>query len=145
MLLRFLLLALRCVGAHQGFADDGYRLWLNYDQLPEAGVRKAWQAQAKDISLEDNSGSTLQTAANELQLGLAKGGGPLLGFAVAGPDKKFVWAQARIEGNKVVVWNDQVPTPTVVRYAWADDPEAANLYNKESLPASTFTTENQPQ
>ncbi|GAB2713140.1 9-O-acetylesterase [Hymenobacter frigidus] len=72
---------------------------------------------------------------------LAKGGGALKGFAVAGPDKKFVWAQARIEGNKVVVWNDQVPNPTVVRYAWADNPEGANLYNKEGLPASVFTTE----
>ena len=72
---------------------------------------------------------------------MAKGGGPLKGFAVAGPDKKFVWAQARIEGNKVVVWNDQVPNPTVVRYAWADNPEGANLYNKEGLPASPFTTE----
>ena len=72
---------------------------------------------------------------------LAKGGGALKGFAVAGPDKKFVWAQARIEGNKVVVWNDQVPNPTVVRYAWADNPEGANLYNKEGLPASAFTTE----
>ncbi|SFQ83820.1 sialate O-acetylesterase [Hymenobacter arizonensis] len=71
----------------------------------------------------------------------AKGGGPLKGFAVAGPDKKFVWAQAKIEGNKVVVWNDQVPNPTVVRYAWADNPEGANLYNKEGLPASPFTTE----
>jgi sialate O-acetylesterase len=71
---------------------------------------------------------------------MAKGGGPLKGFAVAGPDKKFVWAQARIEGNKVVVWNDQVPNPAVVRYAWADNPEGANLYNKEGLPASPFTT-----
>jgi len=73
---------------------------------------------------------------------IAKGGGPLKGFAVAGPDKKFVWAQARIEGSNVVVWNDQVPNPTVVRYAWADNPESANLYNKEGLPASPFTTEN---
>ncbi|WP_426060904.1 sialate O-acetylesterase [Hymenobacter sp. B1770] len=72
---------------------------------------------------------------------LAKGGGELKGFAVAGLDKKFVWAQARIEGNRVVVWNDQVANPAVVRYAWADNPEGANLYNKEGLPASPFTTE----
>ncbi|MBF9237728.1 sialate O-acetylesterase [Hymenobacter sp. BT683] len=71
---------------------------------------------------------------------VAKGGGPLKGFAVAGPDKKFVWAQARIEGNKVVVWSDQVTNPTTVRYAWADNPEGANLYNQEGLPASPFTT-----
>lgn len=92
---------------------------------------------------------TMQAAGNKVTLSfastgaglVAKGGGPLKGFAVAGPDKKFVWAQARIEGNKVVVWNDQVPNPTMVRYAWADNPEGANLYNKEGLPASPFTTE----
>ncbi|MBX0290282.1 beta galactosidase jelly roll domain-containing protein [Hymenobacter sp. HSC-4F20] len=69
---------------------------------------------------------------------VAKGGEPLKYFAVAGPDKKFVWAQARIEGNTVVVWNEAVPTPVTVRYAWADNPEGANLYNKEGLPASPF-------
>jgi sialate O-acetylesterase len=72
---------------------------------------------------------------------VAKGDGPLTGFAVAGADKKFVWAQARIEGDKVVVWSDQVPEPTAVRYAWADNPEGVNLYNKAGLPASTFQTD----
>ncbi|QKG56571.1 sialate O-acetylesterase [Hymenobacter sp. BRD128] len=71
----------------------------------------------------------------------AKGGGPLGGFTVAGADHKFVPAQARIEGNKVIVWSDQVPAPVAVRYAWADNPEGANLYNKEGLPASTFRTD----
>ncbi|MGI4863368.1 MAG: sialate O-acetylesterase [Janthinobacterium lividum] len=73
---------------------------------------------------------------------LAKGGGPLRGFTVAGADKKFVPAQARIVGNTVVVASAQVAAPVAVRYAWADNPEEANLYNKEGLPASTFTTEN---
>jgi sialate O-acetylesterase len=72
---------------------------------------------------------------------VAKGGGPLTGFAVAGADKKFVWAQARIEGDKVVVWSDQVAQPTAVRYAWADNPEGVNLYNKAGLPTSTFQTD----
>ncbi|HEX8505673.1 MAG TPA: hypothetical protein VF630_09910 [Hymenobacter sp.] len=71
---------------------------------------------------------------------VAKNGGPLVGYAVAGPDKESVWAQARIEGAKVV-WNDQVPKPAVVRYAWADNPEGVSLCNKEGLAASTFTTE----
>jgi sialate O-acetylesterase len=61
--------------------------------------------------------------------------------AIAGADKKFVWAQARIEGDKVVVWSDQVTQPTAVRYAWADNPEGVNLYNKAGLPASTFQTD----
>ncbi|ALW87428.1 9-O-acetylesterase [Hymenobacter sedentarius] len=92
---------------------------------------------------------SMQVAGNKVTLSfasagsglVAKGGGPLMGFAVAGTDKKFVWAQAKIEGNKVVVWSDQVTAPVAVRYAWADNPEGANLYNKEGLPASTFTTE----
>jgi sialate O-acetylesterase len=72
---------------------------------------------------------------------VAKGGGSLKYFAVAGADRKFVWAHATIEGDKVVVSSDQVPTPVAVRYAWADDPEGANLYNKEGLPASPFRTD----
>jgi len=62
-------------------------------------------------------------------------------FAIAGSDKKFVWAKARIEGDKVIVWNDKITAPMYVRYAWADNPDGANLYNKEGLPASPFTTE----
>ena len=81
------------------------------------------------------------TFANPNSSLVAKGGGPLTGFAVAGADKKFVWAQARIEGDKVVVWSDQVAQPTAVRYAWADNPEGVNLYNKAGLPASTFQTD----
>ena len=73
---------------------------------------------------------------------MAQGGGPLLGFTVAGADRKFVPAQARIVGNKVVVSSAAVAAPVAVRYAWADNPAGANLYNKEGLPASTFTTEN---
>jgi sialate O-acetylesterase len=62
-------------------------------------------------------------------------------FAIAGEDKKFVWAKTKIEGDKVVVWNDQVPNPLYVRYAWADNPVNPNLYNKEGLPASPFRTD----
>ena len=59
-------------------------------------------------------------------------------FAIAGADKKFVWAKAKIEGDKIVVWNDDIPNPVYVRYAWADNPVNPNLYNKEGLPASPF-------
>ncbi|MCS3795489.1 sialate O-acetylesterase [Niastella sp. OAS944] len=72
---------------------------------------------------------------------IAKGGGELKYFAIAGDDKKFVWAKAAIEGKNVIVWSDKVPQPVAVRYAWADNPEGANLYNKESLPASPFRTD----
>jgi sialate O-acetylesterase len=59
-------------------------------------------------------------------------------FAVAGEDKNFVWANATIEDNKVVVWSKEIPNPVYVRYAWADNPDWVNLYNKEGLPASPF-------
>jgi sialate O-acetylesterase len=62
-------------------------------------------------------------------------------FAIAGADKKFVWAKAKINGDKVVVWNDDVPNPKYVRYAWADNPVNPNLYNKKGLPASPFRTD----
>jgi sialate O-acetylesterase len=68
-------------------------------------------------------------------------GEPLSQFAIAGADKKFVWAKALIEGNNVIVWNDAVAQPLYVRYAWADNPAGANLYNKEGLPASPFRTD----
>jgi sialate O-acetylesterase len=72
---------------------------------------------------------------------IAKRGGSLKYFAIAGADKHFVWANAKIDGNKVIVWSDGVPHPVAVRYAWADDPEGANLYNKQGLPASPFRTD----
>jgi sialate O-acetylesterase len=72
---------------------------------------------------------------------ISNDGEPLSQFAIAGADKRFVWANARIEGNTVVVWNDDIKEPMYVRYAWADNPEGANLYNKEGLPASPFRTD----
>jgi len=71
----------------------------------------------------------------------AKEGRELKHFAIAGADKKFVWAKAKIEGDKVIVWDDDIPSPVAVRYAWADNPKGANLYNKEGLPASPFRTD----
>jgi sialate O-acetylesterase len=71
----------------------------------------------------------------------AKGGEPLKGFAIAGADKKFVWAEARIEKDTVVVSSPTVANPVAVRYAWADNPEGCNLFNKEGLPASPFRTD----
>lgn len=75
---------------------------------------------------------------------VAKGGEALKCFAIAGEDKKFVWADARIDGETVVVSSDKVAKPVAVRYAWADNPEGCNLYNKEGLPASPFRTDEWP-
>lgn len=69
---------------------------------------------------------------------MSKGGNVLNGFAIAGSDGKFVWAKAIIEGDKIIVWSNEVRNPMKVRYAWADNPDTANLYNKENLPASPF-------
>lgn len=67
-------------------------------------------------------------------------GGKLMGFAIAGADHKFHWADARIEGNDIVVSSADVPMPLAVRYAWADNPDC-NLYNGAGLPASPFRTD----
>lgn len=72
---------------------------------------------------------------------IAKNGGELKEFSIAGTDGKFVWANARIDGNTIIVWSDNITQPTAVRYAWADNPDKANLYNKEGLPASPFRTD----
>jgi len=73
--------------------------------------------------------------------GLIAKGGELKHFAIAGDDKKFVWANAKIDGDKIVVWNDNITNPAAVRYGWADNPQGANLYNMEGLPASPFRTD----
>jgi sialate O-acetylesterase len=72
---------------------------------------------------------------------VAKGGGPLKTFAVCGADKKWAWAEAKIDGDSVVAWSDKVAKPVAVRYAWADNPDGCNLYNREGLPASPFRTD----
>jgi sialate O-acetylesterase len=72
--------------------------------------------------------------------GLVAPGDSLKGFTIAGADKKFYPARAIISGNKVVVGSAEVASPTVVRYAWANDPDC-NLYNGAGLPASPFRTD----
>jgi sialate O-acetylesterase len=72
---------------------------------------------------------------------VAKGGGPLKQFAIAGADQNFVWADAVIDGNTVVVSSKDVPAPVAVRYAWADNPAGCNLSNTADLPASPFRTD----
>jgi sialate O-acetylesterase len=67
----------------------------------------------------------------------------LTGFAIAGADQNWVWAQAKIDGNTVLVSSDQVASPVAVRYGWANNPPC-NLYNKEGLPASPFRTDDWP-
>ena len=70
-------------------------------------------------------------------------GSSLKGFAIAGEDRRFVWADARIDGDTVIVSSPMVQKPAAVRYGWADNP-IANLYNKAGLPASPFRTDDWP-
>jgi sialate O-acetylesterase len=75
--------------------------------------------------------------------GLAAVHGQLTGFAIAGDDQNFVWADAVIEGDTVVVSSPQVKDPAAVRYAWASNPPCS-LYNLAGLPASPFRTDDWP-
>jgi sialate O-acetylesterase len=86
-------------------------------------------------------GNKIVITFNNIGSGLISRGGELSQFAIADETGKYVWANAIIKGDKVIVWNDAVIKPLYVRYAWADNPEGANLYNKEGLPASPFTTD----
>jgi len=61
-------------------------------------------------------------------------------FAICGADRQFDWANSKIEGNEVVIWNDQIANPLAVRYSWADNPNC-NLYNTEGMPVAPFSTE----
>ncbi len=75
----------------------------------------------------------------------AKGSGPLRGFLIAGADRKFVEAEAGIEGGEVILWSEEIKKPVAVRYAWDDNPQGCNLWNraegKLGLPASPFRTD----
>ncbi len=129
--------------------------WNDIHPLDKEDVGKRLALAAQKIAYKDDkvvySGplyQSMKTEGNKIILSfsntgsglIAKGGGELKYFAIAGADKKFVWAKAIIENNKVVVGNDTVQHPVTVRYAWADNPAGANLYNREGLPASPFTT-----
>jgi len=75
--------------------------------------------------------------------GLVCKGDKLTGFTICGEDRKFVNAEAKIEGDTVVVWSDQVEKPVAVRFGWANYP-VVNLWNKADLPASPFRTDDFP-
>lgn len=124
--------------------DVGQRLALAAEKLvygdrwvvPSGPLYESMHVSGKEIRIRfSNIGEGL----------MAKGGGDLHYFAIAGADKKFVWAKTKISGDKVIVWSDEVPQPVAVRYGWADNPHNANLYNKVDgkawLPASPFSAE----
>lgn len=92
------------------------------------------------MAIEDNK---VRIKFNHTGSGLmVKDQGELKEFSIAGADKKFYPAKAIIENDEIIVESEEVKEPVAVRYAWADNPANANLYNKEGLPASPFRTDN---
>ena len=86
-------------------------------------------------------GNSIRVKLDHADNGLVvKGGGALKGFAVAGVDREFHWANARVDGDCVEVSSPDVAFPVAVRYAWGDNPEC-NLYNGVGLPAVPFRTD----
>jgi sialate O-acetylesterase len=133
-----------------GVAED-----VHYKNKQDAGKRTALAAlkaaYSRDIVYSGPLYKSMAVEVGKIRLrfdcigsGLtARNNEPLKGFAIAGADRKFVWADAKIEGNEVVVWNDKVQEPLAVRYAWSNNP-VCNLYNREGLPASSFRTDDWP-
>jgi sialate O-acetylesterase len=122
----------------------------------DVAARLARWALARDygigIAHQSPTYKTMQRSGNKVVLTFDHVGGGLgtfdvheaRGFSVAGADRKFVPAQARITGgNTVEVWADGVSEPVAVRYAWADNP-VCNLYSSEGLPATPFRTDDWP-
>ncbi len=115
--------------------DVGYRLMLQamklvYGQngfVADGPVYESQEIRGNEIVLSFREGTNDLQPVDELK-----------GFAIAGADGKYQWAKARIDGHRVVVWNEAIAHPAVVRYAWADNPGAVNLRNKAGLPASPF-------
>ncbi len=95
----------------------------------------------KVIITFDHAGSGLMAGHKPLLDPAVEVNEPLKRFQVCGPDGEWKWAEAKITGRDTVeVRHADIPTPAEVRYAWSPNPEGANLYNREGLPASVFKT-----
>lgn len=94
----------------------------------------------RSMKIEDNKAVvSFSNVGKGLQL---KNGEALSQFEIAGDDGKYVKAQAKLDGTKVIVWSDSVQNPRNVRYAWSNSPEKINLYNSANLPVAPFRTDN---
>jgi sialate O-acetylesterase len=131
--------------------DVGVRLarWaLNRDYgsktlVPSGPLYQGMKVESGKIRLSfESCGTGLMVGTKEGRAAAVEAaGGKLKRFAIAGADKKWVWADAVIDGQTVVVSSPDVKEPVAVRYAFSMNPEGANLYNREGLPASPFRTD----
>jgi len=106
--------------------------------LKVAYGKKSLLASGPSLKKVKAKGNKVELVFADVGKGLHATGGELKHIALAGVDKKFVWARAEVKKDKLVVWADSITEPKWVRYAWADNPEGANLYNSAGLPASPF-------
>lgn len=88
--------------------------------------------------VEDNK---VMLSFNHIGSGLMAKGGELKGFALADKNGKYRWAKSNIVKDQVMVWHPDIAKPVKLRYAWANNPKSANLYNQQGLPASPFEVE----
>jgi len=126
-----------CGPLYETMAVEGSSIRLRFSHVA-GGLRAA--NTPVTVGGPDQAGDSSQAALRGPEVVEA---GKLEGFAIAGEDGRFVWAEARIEGETIVVSSSQVSRPVAVRYAWADNP-ACNLYNSAGLPASPFRTDDWP-
>ena len=90
----------------------------------------------------DSAGSGLMAGSKIGMADVQESAEALKLFQICGADRQWQWGNAEITGNnQVTVSHTNIAEPTLVRYAWASNASAANLYNKDGLPASIFTTE----
>jgi sialate O-acetylesterase len=93
------------------------------------------------LQFDSTGGGLMAGRKSGRQPAVEEPGAKLRRFAIAGEDRKWVWADAVIEGDTVHVSSPEVPKPVAVRYAYSSNPEGANLYNRDGLPASPFRTD----
>jgi sialate O-acetylesterase len=110
-------------------ALQAFRIADKKDIISDGPVYQSMKTEGSKIILSFKPGTDHLAEASDLK-----------GFAIRGQDGQYRWAKAKTQGNKIIVWNDQVSNPIAVRYDWADNPDG-NLKNTAGLPASPFTTE----
>ena len=112
------------------------------DVVPSGPLYKSHAVEDGKIRVQfDHIGKGLMVGSkNELDP-VVEDKGKLKRFAIQSKDGKWHWAQAKIEGDSVVVWNDAVKEPVHVRYAYDANPVGANLYNRDDLPAGPFRSD----